>query len=60
MNRHEQLQNLVASMAGDFDKFYGKGNKAAGTRVRAHMQELRKVAQEIRSEVQTMKTSDKA
>ncbi|MBL7974833.1 MAG: histone H1 [Candidatus Kapabacteria bacterium] len=59
MNRHEQLQNLVASMAADFDKFYGKGNKAAGTRVRAHMQELRKVAQDIRAEVQTMKSADK-
>lgn len=59
MNRHEQLQNLVASMAADFDKFYAKGNKAAGTRVRAHMQELRKVAQDIRAEVQTMKSADK-
>ncbi|MBL7998046.1 MAG: histone H1 [Candidatus Kapabacteria bacterium] len=58
MTRHEQLQNLVASMAGDFDKFYTKGNKAAGTRIRAHMQDLKKIAAEIRTEVQDMKKAE--
>lgn len=41
----------------DFEKFYEKGNQAAGTRVRKGMQDLKSLAQEIRSEVQNMKNS---
>ena len=37
---------------GDFAKFYDKGNKAAGTRVRKTMQDLKNIAQDIRKEVQ--------
>jgi hypothetical protein len=58
MNRFEQLQALVNNMQADFDKFYVKGNKAAGTRVRSHMQELRKFAADIRTEVQEMKKTE--
>ena len=32
--RYAELQQLVAAMASDFQKFYQDGNKAAGTRVR--------------------------
>ncbi|MFM7775312.1 MAG: histone H1, partial [Candidatus Kapaibacterium sp.] len=39
MSRYESLVSLVQSFEGDFAKFYDKGNKAAGTRVRKHMQE---------------------
>lgn len=55
MNRYQELLNLVQSFEKDFDKFYGKHNKAAGVRVRKHMQDLRKLAQDIRLEVQTLK-----
>ena len=55
MNRFQQLNDLVASLEGDFAKFYDKNNKAAGTRVRKGMQELKNLAQEIRVEVQGMK-----
>ena len=41
----------------DFDKFYDKDNKAAGTRVRKGMQEMKEMAQEIRKEVQEMKNA---
>ena len=58
MSRFTDLVNLVNSFEGDFSKFYDKGNKAAGTRVRKHMQELRKHAAEIRTEVQNMKSAD--
>ncbi|HEY0654889.1 MAG TPA: histone H1, partial [Chryseosolibacter sp.] len=40
---------------GDADKFYNKGNSAAGTRVRKGMQDLKNLAQAIRSEVQDIK-----
>ena len=53
--RFTELQALVAAMAPDFEKFYKDGNKAAGTRVRNAMQELKTFAQMVRTEVQTMK-----
>lgn len=58
MSRYTELQNLVNSMAGDFEKFYDKNNKAAGTRVRKHMQELRTWAATVRTEVQNMKNAE--
>lgn len=40
----------------DFEKFFVKGNKTAGTRMRKVMQELKKIAQEIRDDVQEYKS----
>jgi hypothetical protein len=55
MNRFEQIKELIMSLEGDFNKFYDKGNQAAGTRVRKGMQDLKTLAQEIRIEVQNKK-----
>ena len=57
--RFHELQQLVAGMAGDFEKFYKDGNKAAGTRVRLAMQELKNFAQNVRNEVQSIKNEGK-
>jgi hypothetical protein len=57
--QYAKLQALVASMAGDFEKFYKDGNKAAGTRVRNAMQELKVFAQDVRTEVQSIKNGPK-
>ena len=57
MERFGQVKGLVESLEADFDKFYDKGNQAAGTRVRKGMQELKNMAQEIRVEVQAQKNS---
>ena len=57
--RYAELQALVASMAADFQKLYQDGNKAAGTRVRNAMQELKTLAQTIRTEVQAIKNEGK-
>jgi hypothetical protein len=59
-NRFEQLKALVAAAEADFHKFYTEGNKAAGTRVRAAMQELKNFAQTVRTEVQSIKNEGKA
>jgi flagellar biosynthesis/type III secretory pathway protein FliH len=40
----------------DFEKFFVKGNKTAGTRMRKVMQELKKMAQEVRDDVQEYKS----
>jgi hypothetical protein len=37
------------------EKFYEKGNKAAGTRARKGLQDLKKLAQDIRLEIQSKK-----
>lgn len=58
--RFHELQQMVAAMASDFEKFYRDGNKAAGTRVRLAMQELKTFAQMVRNEVQSIKNEGKA
>ncbi len=58
--RYAELQALVASMAADFEKFYKAGNKAAGTRVRNAMQELKQFAQLVRNEVSAIKNEGKS
>lgn len=58
MDLYHKLKNLVAEMEQDFQKFYEKGNNAAGTRIRKSMQDLKKLAQEIRSEVQDKKKAE--
>ncbi len=55
MNRFNQIRDMVLSLENDFEKFYDKGNQAAGTRVRKGMQALKTLAQEIRVEVQNKK-----
>ena len=55
MKRFNEIRDLVMSLEGDFNKFYDKGNQAAGTRVRKGMQSLKNLAQEIRIEVQNIK-----
>ncbi|TSJ80517.1 MAG: histone H1 [Candidatus Cardinium sp.] len=57
MNRFEELKTLVLSLEDEFHKFYEKDNKAAGTRVRKGMQTLKKIAQEIRTNVSISKAS---
>jgi len=58
MKKFEELKNLITSIEGDADKFYNKGNSAAGTRVRKGMQDLKNIAQAIRSEVQELKNKE--
>lgn len=58
MSRHEELETKVASLKEDFKKFYEDGNKAAGTRVRKGMLDLKNFAQEVRVEVQEIKNKE--
>ena len=58
MGRYEELKAMISEMEEDFRKFYEKGNKSAGTRVRKHMADLKRKAQEIRTEVQNLKQTE--
>ncbi len=55
--RYADLVDFVNGLEADFAAFYEKGNKAAGTRIRKAMQEIKQTAQEIRLEVQAMKNA---
>lgn len=59
MSRFQELKDLIGTFEKDFIKFYDKGNKSAGTRVRKAMNELKRKAQEIRKEVQEIKAQAK-
>ena len=59
MSRFTEIRDLLNTFEKDFIKFYEKGNKSAGTRVRKEMNELKKKAQEIRKEIQEMKSKMK-
>jgi len=56
MSKFSDLHSFVTDLEKDFTAFYDKGNKAAGTRVRKAMQDLKTMAQEIRAEVQAKKS----
>lgn len=57
MNRFSEVKTLVDSLEVDMEKFYSKNNKTAGTRARKTLQELKKLAQEIRIGIQEAKKS---
>jgi hypothetical protein len=56
MEAYEELKRLVAAAAEDVAKAEA-GNKAAGTRVRKQMQEIKKAAQAVRSAVLELRTA---
>lgn len=55
MSTFSKIQELIKATEEDVDKFFVKGNKAAGTRIRKAMQDLKGLAQEMRLEVQNSK-----
>lgn len=60
MSKFEDLVQAVKSLEADFEKFYEKGQAAAGTRLRKGLSDLRKHAQEVRKDVQEVKSQRKA
>lgn len=57
MEEYESLRRLVESIEEDIAKAEG-GNKAAGTRVRKVMQDIKNTAQEIRKKILGTRTSE--
>ena len=54
-NKFLQLKNLVISLEEDYNKFFKKGNKTAGTRIRLGLQSVKSIAQDIRKDVSDTK-----
>ena len=46
MKKFEELKALVVSLEEDVVKFYDKGNKAAGTRLRKGCQDIKNLCQD--------------
>jgi len=60
MEKYEELQNFINSMMPDFQKFYEKGQAAAGTRLRKSLSELTKMAKQLREDIQNLKEDRKS
>jgi len=54
MEAFDRLKQIVADAETDLERVE-KGNKAAGTRVRKAMQEVKKVAQDVRIRILEMR-----
>jgi hypothetical protein len=59
MNKFNELKDLIAKAEQDVASFYEKGNKAAGTRLRNAMQQIKVAATDIRKEVTEKKNEVK-
>jgi hypothetical protein len=57
LEQYEQLKSIVNAVEDDIRKAAG-GNKAAGTRVRKQMQDVKNAAQELRKKVLEARDSD--
>jgi hypothetical protein len=54
---YDELVRLVNEVRTDLEKAEAKGNRAAGTRVRKSMQDIKKAAQAVREEVLKLRTT---
>ncbi len=59
MEKFAKLKDLLASAEADVEKFYTANNSAAGTRLRKAMQELKSLAQDVRTEITDKRKSAK-
>jgi hypothetical protein len=57
MQEYEKLKTLVAEIEADMSKALG-GNKAAGTRVRKQMQEIKQAAQTVRNKILEIRVTE--
>jgi N-acetylglucosamine kinase-like BadF-type ATPase len=57
MEIFDNIKEIIADAEDDVSKFYEKGNKAAAVRIRKAMQDIKKLAQELRIHVQDTKNN---
>lgn len=54
-DKFKELKALVDGLEVDADKFFIKGNSAAGTRVRKGLQDIKNLSQDLRLGIQELK-----
>lgn len=57
INKFQELKSIIDGLEGDAEKFFSKGNSAAGTRVRKGLQDVKNLAQDLRLGIQELKNS---
>ena len=57
IKQFNELKSLLEGLESDADKFFNKGNSAAGTRVRKGLQELKNLSQDLRLKIQEAKNA---
>jgi len=57
MQEYESLKTLIAEIEADINKAEG-GNKAAGTRVRKQMQQIKQAAQSVRNHILEVRATE--
>lgn len=51
-----EIDGKKYNLKEDFDKFFVRSNRTAGTRIRKMMQEIKKLSQDVRNDVQSYKS----
>ena len=59
MEKLQQIKEILDGMQKDIEKFYDKGQNAAGTRIRKELNSIRKLAAEMRKEIQDVRNNRK-
>lgn len=59
INWLENLKSAVSELEVEVNKFYDKGNNSAGTRSRKLLQDIKKLSQDGRNEIQGKKLAAK-
>ena len=55
----DTLKAAVSELEVEYAKFYEKSNNSAGTRARKILQDIKKIAQDARNDIQEAKSSAK-
>lgn len=58
MNEIDKVEVILAEARVEAKKFYENGNKSAGTRLRAKMQEITQLCKSVRIEVSSIKNAE--
>ena len=59
-NRLNTIETLWENIKEEANKLYGKGNSAAGKRARGYAQEMKKLLQELRIDIQKIKNEEES
>lgn len=51
----DELRGMIDSLRSEYEKFDAKGNAVAGTRARKILQDIKTIAQDLRTEIQDKK-----
>lgn len=55
MEKYKLMAQIFVQLEDELRKFHEKGNKAAGLRARKHLLEIKKLAREMRHDIQRLK-----